>query len=98
MHNHEEESFVFLRFADGDISEALLILEELASAKTEFLRVCLLKQAAVSYIRPFKLCRGSFGKHKLAAKHYVPPGTRELHEEVVGFRDEAFAHTDLSLI
>src|SRR5688572_14833386 len=95
LDNRREEEFVFLRFADADISEAITALNEISDAKTLFVKLCLLKQAAISYVRPFKTCRGVFGNHHLRSKGLVPPHWSSLHKQLSAFRDEAFAHTDL---
>ena len=97
MHTAEEEFYVFLRFADGDISLAQMALDHLPSVATDFLRLCLLKDAAISYSRPFKKSRGTFSKSLMLDENYVPVHLKSLHKELITFRDQVFAHTDIDV-
>ena len=87
---------MFLRFADGDVSHSLMALDRLPSAEDDFIRNCLLRDAATAYMRPFLPCRAFLTIQKLGAK-YIPRDTalRALHDELTGLRNEVFAHTDL---
>lgn len=98
MHSAEEERYVFLRFADSDICQALMALDRLSSAEDDFIRNCLLRDAAVAYIRPFKTCRMLLTKQTLDSR-YVPRQSdlRALHKELDHLRDEVFTHTDLTV-
>ena len=40
MHTAEEEFYIFLRFADGDISQAQMALDHLPAVDGDFLRLC----------------------------------------------------------
>ena|ERR1051326_3740397 len=72
MDTVEEETYVFLRMADGDISEAFMALDHLRRTRSQFIRLTLIRQATVSYCRPFTKCRGSFKKkHQLDAGNFV---------------------------
>lgn len=97
MHIAEEEFYVFLRFADGDISQALIALDHLPEVEADFLRLCLLKDAAISYCRPFKKSRGAFNKSLKLDNSYVPVCFIGLHTELVDLRDQVFAHTDIDV-
>lgn len=97
MHTPEEEFYVFLRFADGDISQAQMALDHLPVVEGDFLRLCLLKDAAVSYCRPFKKSRGNFSKSLKLDMGYVPACFMELHKELNDLRDQVFAHTDIDV-
>lgn len=97
MHTPEEEFYVFLRFADGDISQAQMALDHLPSVEGDYLRLCLLKEAAISYCRPFKKSRGAFSKSLKLDKGYVPEHLIGLHAELIDLRDQVFAHTDIDV-
>lgn len=97
MDTREEEFYVFLRFADGDISQAQMALDHLSAVEGDFLRLCLLKDAAISYCRPFKKSRGAFNKSLKLDKNYVPFCFIGLHNDLVDLRDQVFAHTDIDV-
>lgn len=97
MHTPEEEFYVFLRFADGDISQAQIALDHMSTVEGDFLRLCLLKYAAISYCRPFKKSRGAFNKSLKLDRGYVPACFIGLHTELVVLRDQVFAHTDIDV-
>lgn len=97
MHTPEEEFYVFLRFADGDMSQAQMALDHLSKVEGDFLRLCLLKDAAISYCRPFKKSRGVFNKSLRLDESYVPVHLKGLHAELIDLRDQVFAHTDIDV-
>lgn len=97
MHNPAEEWYVFLRFADGDICQAQIALDHLTIVESDFLRLCLLKDAAISFSRPFKKSRGAFNKSLRLDDIYVPSDFKVLHAELIGLRDQVFAHTDIDV-
>jgi hypothetical protein len=97
MHTEDEEFYVFLRFADGDISQALMALDHIPLSAPEFVRLCLLKDAAISYCRPFKRSRGAIKKCLKLDDSFVPPSMIKLHNELLNLRDQVFAHTDIDV-
>lgn len=97
MHTNEEQFYVFLRFADGDISQALMALDHLPEIEAHFLRVCLLKEAAISYCRPFKKSNGTFPGVLKLDNNFIPCGHKDLHKELIDLRDKVFAHTDIDI-
>jgi hypothetical protein len=98
MHTAEEEYYVFLRFADGNISHALMALDHIQKTDIEFVRLSLLKDAAISYCRPFKQSCGSFNKNlKPLDNSFVPSTLIKIHKELLDLRDQVFAHTDLDV-
>ncbi len=97
MHTNDEQFYVFLRFADGDVSQALMALDHLLMVEADFMRICLLKEAAVSYCRPFKRSKGTFPGVLQLDNCFVPSDQMNLHEELIGLRDKVFAHTDIDV-
>ncbi len=97
MHTPEEEFYVFLRFADADMSQAQIALDHLPKVEGDFLRLCLLKDAAISYCRPFKKSHGVFNKTLRLDESYIPVHLKDLHTELINLRDQVFAHTDIGV-
>lgn len=90
MHTAEEEFYVFLRFDDGDLSQALIALDHISKTDVEFIRLSLLKDAAVAYCRPFKWSRGSYSKTLTLDESYIPTSYSNLHKELLTARDKVF--------
>lgn len=97
MHTADEEFYVFLRFSDGDVSQAIQALDHIAKTDIEFIRLSLLKDAAISYCRPFKISRGTIKKKLKLNTSLIPPTLLKLHEELIALRDQVFAHSDLDI-
>jgi hypothetical protein len=91
----QEEFYIFLRLAEGELSEAIKTLDHIAMFENEFVKLCLLKQAAIDYCKPFTEGRGFFKKHSLAARNNVPTRMLGLHRKLCDLRDKVFAHTDI---
>jgi hypothetical protein len=87
---------VFYRMASGDMLQAQHSLKQIARYKRTDPRRAFFQQAVLSYCRPFKWCYGERGRYRLDGS-FVPEEFRELHKELTGFRDRAFAHADLTI-
>lgn len=92
----EEKEFIHLQFCLNDLSEALLILEELKTSDSSILKVAAFRYSLIAYSRPYKKSRGPSGNYILSKK-YIPPECIALHERILASRDQIQAHTDLSI-
>jgi len=87
---------VFWRMASGDMLQAQYSLKQIARYRRTDPRRAFFQQAVLSYCRPFKWCRGEYGKYRLD-ESLVPQEFQKLHGELTRFRDQAFAHSDLTI-
>jgi len=90
------ERYYFLRIYAIDLDTALHTIKVLRRYKRADVQYALLRDVAVTYIRPFS---GNNGEHarddKLKIGMYVPKPMRKLHDELWRVRREQFAHSDL---
>ena len=96
METRQEEEYVFYRMASGDMLQAQYSLKQIARYRRTDPRRAFFQQAVLSYCRPFKWCHGECGKYRLN-ESFVPEEFHRLHKELTGFRDQAFAHSDLTI-
>ena len=96
--SHEHSSWVeeyeFLRLYRIDVESARQLFELVERQGTDELRFPLLEIAVVRYARPFSKNFGSVIKRHWLDDTVVPPDMLSLHSELIGLRDNAFAHTD----
>jgi hypothetical protein len=96
MENENEEKYVFLRFATGDLEQAIRGLKELLECPSTSIKYALLRDSIVAYCRPFTKCRGKFHKQiRLETEEFVPSVMAALHAQLIELRDQTYAHTDL---
>lgn len=95
MDNEREEWFVFLNFAVADVGLARRILASAEEGYPPFVEHCLLREAVVVYARPFKASNGRFKARLKLSDQVVPDECKDLHAQMIAYRDMAFAHTDL---
>ena len=79
-------------FRDG-LTRALALLRRY---RRDDVRFCILREAVVSYARPFSGNRGPTAKNALAATKFVPAIHRALHDELMALRMQILAHTDFT--
>lgn len=105
MDDAVQERYVFLRFAEGDASEALSLVLEAKTESRPLVQRALLQGAVLAYMRPFRAANSRF-KHsvgsrpytiKLEKVAYVAKEHVALHEMLESYRDSAYAHTDLKV-
>lgn len=90
------ERYCFLRLYAVDLDTALHTIKVLRHYKRADVQYPLLRDIAVTYVRPFSGNKGEhFQKDQLSTRKHVPKPMRELHDELVRARMEQFAHTDL---
>jgi hypothetical protein len=95
----EEERFSFyVHFASASLEEAkrslLLLIERQSNDRP--IRMPLLRDAFTCYSRPFKYSHGRLGLKFRLEDDVGTPSPREIHEKVIGDRDQLYAHCDLS--
>ncbi len=90
-----EERYIFYRLADQDWEHADFALDHVDQNTDEFVRHSLVMDAVVSYIRPFCKCKGVFQSY-FRNKNFVPKEHKDLHERMLFFRHQVFAHTDIT--
>jgi hypothetical protein len=97
MQNAQEEEYVFYRFASGDFLIAVESLKEISRYKEISARRALLLKVILAYCRPFKTSRGKYSNYKLS-QSFVPVEHKNLHDELIKYRDNVLAHTDLTVL
>ncbi|WP_431636922.1 hypothetical protein ACQVBX_05325 [Dyella sp. KULCS107] len=104
MSTATHERYVFLRFADLSVYEAILILEQHTDAVPHRLGYAALRYAVICYMRPFTAGKtrhefpqpkGSPRRQIALPRSIVPSKFAELHDELRNYRHGAFAHTDI---
>jgi hypothetical protein len=97
-HSLETENYLFLRLYSIDLDTAMHSLDLIEQCSDPAIRVCLLRDLVVTYARPFSsnvglTTRGHRVDNVLA--HVVPVQHSSLHERLMRYRNQLFAHTDL---
>lgn len=88
------EQYHFYRLYSIDLDTTKGSLRILKRYRRKDVRYCLLRDIVVSYCRPFSGNKGEkILNHKLYEK-FVPEEFRPIHKELVGLRNQLFAHTD----
>lgn len=105
MDTAEHEKYVFLRLASNSVDEALRILDEDSDSLPQWTRYAALRYSVICYLRPFTAgnTRFEFTQHNGSQKRKialrrdtVPAEFRDLHAELLTYRDQAYAHTDIA--
>jgi hypothetical protein len=90
----EKEQYHFLKLYSVDFDSAKHILQVLKRYRRKDVRYCILRDLIVTYCRPFSGNKGDkIANHKLTIQ-VVPRELRPLHNELLDFRNQLFAHTD----
>lgn len=91
-----EEGYVLRHLACIDMARTLRSLDYLNELKDEYLREALFRDAVVSYVKPFSDNKGVHTKKGLKINEKgVPKELKAAHTEIVGIRNELFAHMDI---
>lgn len=90
-----EEWYVFLRLCEKDFLDAASVLRMIRRYKKAETRLVLLRDGIVSYARPFSENRGRLIQVLRLAGSIVPKSSRPLHKELMDYRNQVFAHTDM---
>jgi len=98
MKNAFEENYVFYRLVSTDLDEAYRSLHDIRRYKRGSIVMVLIKNAVISYARPFMQCKGKYrNDYRLCEKRFVPPKYRKLHKKILNYRNQVFAHTDIGV-
>jgi hypothetical protein len=95
--NKLTEECAFYSFAKDDLKEAYRSIEAVNRYKRDVVISALIKIAIISYSRPFKKCRGEYNKHYKLEADIIPNQYKELHQKIITYRDQIFAHSDIDL-
>lgn len=88
------EEYRFFRLYSMDLNDARVTLELTQRVSDDSIRIPILRDAIVTYARPFSKNFGRLhSKHRLT-EEFVQKESLALHRELLEFRDSAFAHTD----
>lgn len=96
MNNQTEEEYVFLRACDNDFSMALKSLRLIDEHDFGYPQFVFLRDAAISYGRPFSPNRGIHKKNHILDSSIIPSEFSKLHQEIVTLRNTLFAHSDIA--
>jgi len=96
MDNKLEEEYVFYRNATGDLTEAVSSLKMINRYKRQIAISALMKTAIIAYSRPFKTCKGKYGRYKIKDS-IIPNNFTALHQKIIKYRDQIFAHHDIPI-
>jgi len=98
MENAFDEKYVFYRLVSADLDEAYRSLQEIQRYKRGPVIMALIKNAIVSYARPFMQCKGKYmNDYRLREKDVVPTKYRKLHKKILDYRKQVVAHTDVGV-
>ena len=95
MKRNLEEKYAFYRFAKDDLNEAFESVKAIKRYKKDIAISALVKIAVISYSRPFKTCRGRDNQCYKLQNDVIPVQYKTLHQKIITYRDQIFAHTDI---
>lgn len=91
-----QEQFVLHYLAQIDMERVKRSLDYLKETEDLYLRETLFRDAVICYAKPFSGNRKSSGKGMFRiSDSFVPPTLRKEHAEIIGLRNQLFAHIDL---
>lgn len=90
------EKYVFYRYAHSDIELALKSLSLVCGCVNNYIIAALIRDAIISYSRPFINNKGIYRPQGLNLPlSFVPTTKKALHQKILNLRNSIFAHTDL---
>jgi len=95
MKNETEEEYVFLRTCTSDFYMAEKSLSLMEDFEFGYIQFVFLRDAVISYGRPFSKNRGIHNTPHRLNTEYVPDKYSQLHDEILRLRDTLFAHSDI---
>jgi hypothetical protein len=91
------EQYNFYMLADTDMNRALNTLKTIRRYKKKDVINALIRDIIVIYSKPFTNCKGThIARHRLDKDEFVPISLHALHEKIMKYRNQIFAHTDLT--
>ena len=95
MKNTNEEYYVFLRACENDFRVALKSYLLVNEQEFGYPQLVYIRDAVVSYGRPFTTNRGVHTKKHRLEEGIIPKAYLNLHSEIIRLRNTLFAHSDL---
>ncbi len=101
--NQDNELYIHRRYCAVNFQNALILLEELKLTTHSSLIVNAAFQfALIEYSKPYKVSHGAGidkrkGRKYQLSDEFIPYEHKELHERIVHYRDQFFAHSDQSI-
>lgn len=96
MKNETEENYVFLQLCDSDLESAFRSHSLASQTELGYELLVFLRDAVVSYGRPFSRNRSIHRKNRTLGLEYVPIEYLDLHNHILSLRNTLFAHSDLT--
>ena len=93
--DREIDAYGFLRLYSIDLEMARQSCDLLTTIAELQAQHAILRDAVISYCRPFSGNRAKDGSTHHLSLRFVPRDLRELHDELFDLRMQAFAHTDV---
>jgi len=97
MKDHIEERYIFYWLAMVDMDRVLKCISYIESLEDDFLKDAMVRDAVVSYMRPFS---GNEGIHQRKGLKVptssIPANLKSQHTEIETYRQKLFAHMDIS--
>jgi hypothetical protein len=95
MKNFDEEYYVFLKACENDFRVSLKSFYFVDKQEFGFHQLVYLRDAVISYGRPFSGNRGVHKKVLRLEGDLIPVEFREIHLYAISLRDTLFAHSDI---
>ena len=86
---------MFLRLCEKDFLLAAAVLRMIRRHRRSDVKLALLRDGIVSYVRPFSENKGRIIRVLRLGESIVPVDRRPLHRDLVVYRNQVFAHTDV---
>ena len=94
--NQTKERYAFIHLSIVDMSRAISSIELLSLQDNEHIRDALMRDAVISYAKPFSSNKGVISKHRLRIDDsYIPTESLSEHKAVIAARNKLIAHVDL---
>jgi hypothetical protein len=91
-----EEQYKFHKLAGYDLQNAELALERIPTCNDRFIQHALIKDAVISYAKPFFNSQGTYRNNYQLSSKFVSKEFKDLHKTILSSRKEVFVHTDLT--
>ena len=97
METRKEEGYVSMRLAQGDIENAIRLLNRARTETDATIKSVIVRYCIIEYAKPFKKSRGVFQKEFIPLdKALVFPSGNSDHEALITERDQRIAHGDIT--
>jgi hypothetical protein len=97
METQTDEEYISTRLAQGDIENAIRLLNHARTEADTTIKSVIVKYCIIEYAKPFKKSRGVFQKKFIPLdKTLVFPSGNSDHEALITERDQRIAHGDIT--